>query len=367
MPKETGDQPTAKTRRSALGEVDVKILRVFRDFVDAHMGDGTGLSFEELAAQRGFKSSSTVWRQIKQLEGAFGVELFQQVGRKASPTGKGRELAVIVDRLLGDLEEWRASHKQTEWLVLGAGAVSTHSLAIPNLTTMSDYFKEAVARQQPAQREVNPEDGIESRIHLKNRRSTESVEDLLSQQIDLAIVRKEAVSIGGRVKYEGLGYELLGKVGYVMLIAKRTADPRGVTDLAGLSRMRVPVVTLSGRGEFYRRLLEGMHRHSLPLNLQYRLDYFSDCVAAVRSAEVAAIVPWTATVGEPDEDQFHRWEIPMLRDAERELVLAWNPLRVGRRGFLAVATEDQDALVNKIRNCLAKTLENALPSWRRGD
>jgi DNA-binding transcriptional LysR family regulator len=60
------------------------------------------ISFDELAKGRSV-APSTVWRQLKLLGLALGVELFSGTGR-SQPTGKARELAKIVERLLADLE-----------------------------------------------------------------------------------------------------------------------------------------------------------------------------------------------------------------------------------------------------------------------
>jgi hypothetical protein len=92
---------------------------------------------------------------------------------------------------------------------VGAGAVSILSLAIPNLQNMSDILREAVLKQTDKQREVSTPTGeLFTRIHLKNLRSHESVEELLNQRMDCAIVRREAVQ-----SREGWTPDLPGKSG----------------------------------------------------------------------------------------------------------------------------------------------------------
>jgi hypothetical protein len=145
----------------------------------------------------------------------------------------------------------------------------------------------------------------------------------------------------------------------MLLISRRTAEQKGVSDLQGVVKEQIPVVTLSGSGEFNRRLMAGMEREGSRLNFRDKLDYFSDCVAAVRACPVAAVVPWTSTEGEPDQDQFLRWRIPFLDDYSRELVLAWNPFRMSRRGFAPAHESDYQSLVLRIKKCLNDTVQKA--------
>lgn len=72
-------------------------LRVFREV--AHR-----LSFTQAAAALG-RSQPAVSAQVRQLELALGVDLFEQVGRKVQLTDAGREVLAAVERLFATVDE----------------------------------------------------------------------------------------------------------------------------------------------------------------------------------------------------------------------------------------------------------------------
>jgi DNA-binding transcriptional LysR family regulator len=85
------------------------------------------LSFTRAAAALG-RSQPAVSAQIRQLEDALGVELFEQVGRRVHLTDAGREVLAAVQRLLATIDEidgMVADLKGTRRGTLRVGAAST--------------------------------------------------------------------------------------------------------------------------------------------------------------------------------------------------------------------------------------------------
>lgn len=95
-------------------------LRVFREVARQ-------MSFTRAAAALG-RSQPAVSAQIRQLEDALGVELFEQIGRRVHLTDAGRELLGAVQRLLATIDEidgMVADLKGTRKGTLRVGAAST--------------------------------------------------------------------------------------------------------------------------------------------------------------------------------------------------------------------------------------------------
>src|SRR5205814_2309784 len=81
------------------------------------------------AAEELFISQPAVSAHVRELERHYGIELFEQVGRRVRLTEAGRLLEEYADRLLGLVEE---SHRTLDELKgLGQGHLSVGASTIP--------------------------------------------------------------------------------------------------------------------------------------------------------------------------------------------------------------------------------------------
>jgi len=265
------------------------------------------------------REQSTVSRQLSHLNAAFSFSLTRRKGKETIPTNRASMLGERLEKLLSETEIFAAQHRDNSiWVRIGAGASSLHSLVVPNLLAIRKIFENR--HEQMSQSEC--------RFAIANIRSHETVARLSDGRLDFGLVRESVLD-----STKGLACAEVGRVGYNLVLSTKFAISAGVTNLSDVVDQAIPVVTLSGRGEFKRELQVRLDEAQLKLNLQDEMDFFADVVMAVRCNAVAGIVPSSALAHEPDESAFIRLPLPALAEYGRKIFLAWNPDVLKHREF----------------------------------
>lgn len=131
------------------------------------------LSFTQAAVALG-RSQPAVSAQIRQLEEAIGLDLFEQVGRRVHLTGPGRDVLAAVQRLLAVVEE-------TDDLVAELKGARRGSLRVGAASTAGEYV---VPPLLGLYRKAHP--GIGVSLVVDNRAGI--LRRLAENEIDLAIM-----------------------------------------------------------------------------------------------------------------------------------------------------------------------------------
>lgn len=304
------DSVQAHQEEKQLDGVSIGQIRTFLAFIKARSVTG--------AARESSRDPSTVSRQLAYLDKAFPFSLTRKHGKDTIPTNRALTLAGLLRNTVTELESFIAQNSDRAlWVRIGAGATSLHSLLVPNLEALRGLFTNS-----------GPDTVRLCRLHLANLRSRETVARLLDGRLDFGIVREGVLET-----VKGLESAPVRSVSYNIVMARRFAQELGVSTLDDIIKKKVPVVTLSGVGEFKRELRNRLEEGVYPLNLTDELDFFSDVVMAVRSNHIAGIVPTTALAHEPDEALFLALPLPFF-DADpskgrtayqRDFRLVWQP------------------------------------------
>jgi DNA-binding transcriptional LysR family regulator len=304
------DAAQAYQEDKQLDGVSIGQIRTFLAFIKARSVTG--------AARESSRDPSTVSRQLAYLDKALPFSLTRKHGKDTIPTNRALTLAGLLRKTVTELESFIAQNSDRAlWVRIGAGATSLHSLIVPNLEALRGLFTNS-----------GPDAVRLCRLHLANLRSRETVTRLLDGRLDFGVVRESALET-----VKGLDSASIRSVSYNIVMARRFADELGVSTLDDIIKKKVPIVTLSGVGEFKRELRTRLEEGTYPLNLTDELDFFADVVMAVRCNHIAGIVPTTALAHEPDEALFLALPLPFFdhdvskgRTAyQRDFRLVWQP------------------------------------------
>ena len=211
---------------------------------------------------------SQISRQIKELEDALDVKLFERVNRRLIPTNLGRELAVMtVSYFSGIAELTRLERQHGELIRIAAAESVLSAFIVPRF----DRIREALP---------------EFRFALRQCSTDEATQMLRTGRADVAIVRDTA-------HIEGLDAVSLGLARY------RLAIPRGMLpggQKEGLQRLNgLSMGALSGTGEFNRMLSGILATAGVNVRIIAESETFATLRELVLTGALAAVLPeWSA-------------------------------------------------------------------------
>lgn len=246
-------------------------------------------------------------RQVKELEGFFGVALTRRLGRRIEITTEGHQLAAVIRRHFSELDDFRESMAGRPVSVrLGAAASILEWTVIPKLTACIEALGGAT-------------------LELEQSRSAEVVRGVADGRLDFGIVREDAVP-------KEMKRWKLGSIGYV-LFAHKAAWKKG----AGVSDMIAthPMADLLPGGQFHERWLEWISSQGLRPKVMARVSSFTQAARLVNHAGLAAVLPENAVV-EFDAARIH--SAPMPWSNQRQMVLIANARSLDRVGLRADAS-----------------------------
>ena len=236
-------------------------------------------------------------RQIKELEEFFGTTLIQRKGRGVIVTPAGQRLNVLARECFSSLIDFKNEcHRLPLEVVIGAGESVIQWMLMPKLGDIRKHF-------------------LDLRFKFLNLATADAVRRLADGTIDLAIVRKDAVT-------RPLLAESLGIMGYSLFVP--IGLQAAVGSQASLKLLEVlPVATLEGEGSFRRELAQASNQQGLKLNIQIECSSFPLAARAVATGSAAAILPTIAKADLPSSAAT-AFGFNFLKRLEREMCLASN-------------------------------------------
>jgi DNA-binding transcriptional LysR family regulator len=257
-------------------------------------------------------------RQLRELSEFFGCEVAQRRGKILKLTGQGERLAELAREQLRSLEDFRAEcQEQSVAFTIGAGDSLIQWLVIPRLGKVVDAF--------PG-----------THFATTNLRTNEIVQQLTDCRLDFGIIRKNAMA-------PGLKAVSLGTISYVAVVPAALSRGKAKLTLAQALR-ELPLATQTTDGQFTGGLREIAKAVEVPLTPALSCQSFPQTVAALRSGRFWSVVPEIA-LREIAGLELHRVADPLLRQLDREAMLAWNPRLIRVRPNAArIATKLQQAL-----------------------
>jgi len=274
----------------------------------ALIADAGGLS---LAAGGDPARMSLFSKQVKELEGFFGVALTRRQGRRVKLTEAGQQLAGLAHAHLSGLEDFQQTCKgvpQTlslgsansliEWLVMPQAAKLRR--ALPN--TLFEFY-----------------DG----------RTQELVRQVTDMSLDLALVREDAV-------VRPLKFKRLLLLTYSLFVPRRLAASIRADHLRA-AMAGLPLATSIG-GQYREQLTTAAAKAGWPLRIELSCSSFTQAAQAVKTGAVGAALPNLAAAAfTPGE--VVQFPLPFLRSYARPICVAWNPRLADVRPVVGRAVE----------------------------
>ncbi|MFP5228213.1 MAG: LysR substrate-binding domain-containing protein [Acidobacteriota bacterium] len=247
---------------------DLRHVRAF--LAAARIGNFTRAALELHISQSAF----TV--QIRQLEDALGVSLFDRSKRRVALTAAGRELVAPLERIIVDTEGIVARTRELAGLRRGIVTIA----ALPSVA--AGVLPEAIRRFT----QLHP--GI-----------VVQVQDVVAEKL-IEAVRKEEVDfgIGSRVRSdrEMKAIPLLVDRMCVFVAPQHMLARRGAVSLKELTQF--PLI-VTGKDSSVRELLEqAQKRERLSLKIAYETNYMATAIGMARAGLGVAILPESSGRGE---------------------------------------------------------------------
>lgn len=257
------------------------------------VADAGGLS----KAARGDVSRLSLYsRQLKDLEGFFGVALTRKVGRTVVLTDEARQVAALARGYFRELSVFREGvGRSRPTLTLGSSQSVFEWWLWPRLGALKKSLPEG------------------ARLKTVVMRSADLVRAVEDQVLDAALMRADAVT-----------RTLRSKPAFVMaysLFVPAGMKPGKTVDAATFAHLPL---ALSAGGQIRERLLSGAAKAGVELNIAMECPSFTLVAKAVQSGEYAAILPDLAEKA-VDGPLVRKFPVPLDGLPPRPIVLAWHP------------------------------------------
>jgi len=254
------------------------------------------------AAKGDVTKQSQYSRQIKELEGFFGVALTRRVGRRIEITPEGMRLSTIIRHQFRELDDFRKSSSGRGVSIrLGSQGSVIDWLVVPRLAEIRKLLGAAL-------------------VELEHMRSADVVRAVADGRLDFGIVREDAVP--AKIKRWKLG-----SVGYSLFAAKALVKGCPSVEKA---LQECPVAELLPGGQFAERFHQWLVSKRLNPEFFARVSSFTDLARIVQSGHAAAMLPELAAV-DLDPKRFKRW--PVTAIPPRKMALIANPRSLDRSGI----------------------------------
>lgn len=233
-------------------------------------------------------------RQLKELDEYFGVELTCRKGRHLVLTAIGEELAKLVQEhfvALGNFKRRMAAEPVP--VFIGAGESLIHWLLLPLAGKLQRDLPEVTLR-------------------MINLTSTMINQKLIDREIDLGILRKDAIA-------PTISHHVIGKIVYSLYAPKALLSGSAAKKTFLLNKL--PIATMPGNTSFGRHLHQLAEKANIQINVRLECDTFTGLAQAVQTGEYAAILPDLAIY--TMDDKTDKITLPLLKPLTREISLAW--------------------------------------------
>jgi len=203
-------------------------------------------------------------RQLKELEKALGLNLFDRTGKALHPNATGRRVALATQTFFGALDDVvDAAEARAETIRLGAGEALLRWLVMPHLG-------ELMAGAPPLRFEVH------------SLATEAALREVLAGSVDLVIVRTDAVPAD-------LQSEVVKTVQYILALPRALLPSREAAEV--FEGRPLPFAELAGDGFFAKTVQTTATALGLILRPVLKAQTFSLLISAVESGSAAAFLP----------------------------------------------------------------------------
>ncbi|MDR1145705.1 MAG: LysR family transcriptional regulator [Verrucomicrobiales bacterium] len=249
-----------------------------------------------LAAKGNPTRQSQFSRQAKELEDFFGMKLLERVGKTVKLTENGRKVALLTQGYFHSIEELMAGATGEKAVRIGAGESILRWVIMPRIAELQNMATAA-------------------RFEFVTRPTLQSVKDLKSGRIDLAIIRREAVD-------NSLIVRSCGSLDYALVVPRKLLPGRTAAGFQLLQK--IPFALLTGDGILAKGILALAAKLNVKLDIRLWAENFSLLVSAIENADLAAVLPLPA-IAEISKERFAIIETDRVNLLTRELVIAYSP------------------------------------------
>jgi len=295
-------------RLFSVSGLSLERLRTFLLVVDAG-----GVS---VAAKGDAVRQSQFSRQLKELEGYFGISLTRLVGRRITITGEGHRLADMIRRYFAELDDFRESAAGRPVCVrMGAQGSVLDWLLLPHLARTREILGGAL-------------------IEYEQLRSADITAGVADGRLDFGLVRADAV-------HAGMKKWRIGTLRYAVFapldVWRSTAGPEDLLH-------RLEIGGLLPGGEFQEKLAEWFNGNGITPRTVARLPSFLQLARLTRISGLPAVLPEIAAAEfDPRKVIGKRpnWKLG------RDLVLVANNRALSRSGIPASSAAELKALFSE--------------------
>jgi DNA-binding transcriptional LysR family regulator len=242
-------------------------------------------------------------KQVKELEGFFGVALTRRQGRKVKLTEAGQRLARLAHAHLSGLEDFQQTCKGVpQTLSLGSANSLIEWLVVPQVAKLRRSLPNTL-------------------FEFYDGRTEGLVRQLTDMSLDLALVREDAV-------VRPLKFKRLLLLTYSLFVPKRMAasirEDNLKAAMAGLA------LATSIGGQYREQLTTAAAKARWPLRIELSCSSFTQAARAVKTGAFGAALPNLAAAAfTPGE--VVQFALPFLKSYARPICVAWNPRLVDVR------------------------------------
>ena len=234
-------------------------------------------------------------RQLKLLETALGVSLFERSGKTLKANETGRRVARAAHIFFGALDDvMDVAQAKAETIRLGAGEAMLRWFVMPHLP-------ELMAGDPPL------------RFEVRNLTTESALRELLAGSVDLAIMRTDSVP-------DGVQSEAIKTVQYILAVPRTFLRSREAAEV--FEGQPLPFAELAGDGHFARTVEATATTLGLNLRPVLKAQTFSLLVSAVESGTAAAFLPEIAAKSLPEQN-FALVSAEGMGALHRRLSIAW--------------------------------------------
>jgi DNA-binding transcriptional LysR family regulator len=249
------------------------------------------------AAEGDATRASLFSKQIRELEGFFGVRLTERRGKGIALTTAGRELAQLTRFSLAGLEAFQQScANRPQRVSIGTGNSIIEWLIAPRMNQLR--------RNVP---------GVH--FEFQSLRTGAVVDRLTDLTLDVGVIRETSVPAH-------LKRKRVGRITYSLFVPAPMLQGRRRPELQDVLAA-IPVATSMG-GQFRNQLEQAAHKAGMPLRVEISSSSFTQAAQMMRAGSCGAILPDCASLN-LEGGRFIQFPLPFLSAYERVLAVVWNP------------------------------------------
>jgi DNA-binding transcriptional LysR family regulator len=234
-------------------------------------------------------------RQLKALEEALDISLFDRTGKTLKLNENGRRVVLAAHTFFGSLDDvMNAATGAAESVALGASDAVLRWLVMPHVA-------ELMSGDPPL------------RFDLRTLPAESALREILTGTLDLAIIRSEVIN-------EDVQHEVITTLQYVLAVPRTLLRSREGAEV--FEGKPLPFVELVGDAFFAKNVKTTAAALGLNLRPVLQVQSFSMLISAVESGTAAAFLPTIAAKSLPEE-RFAHVTADGIKAMNRSMSLVW--------------------------------------------